>query len=168
MVYQRAQNIFEEMIRQFTLAGIPLPLGKIDTRLHFSRSSTRLGSCRKERGMYKISLSVYILEDKEAVQSTIAHELVHTCRGCMNHGSSFQRTGRMVETKLGIPVSSKASREESERSGIKDAYIKKARYRIRCRNCDAVLYRQKKSALVLNPDRYRCGKCGGRLSVEVL
>ena len=168
MVYQKAQNIFEDMIRQFALAGITLPLRQIDTRLHFSRSSTRLGSCKKDRGIYKISLSVYILEDKEAVRSTIAHELVHTCRGCMNHGTSFQRIGRMVEAKLGIPVSSKASREESERSGIKDAYIKKARYRISCSNCDAVLYRQKKSALVMNPNRYRCGKCGGRLYVEVL
>lgn len=168
MVCQRAQNILEEMIRQFAQAGIPIPLGQIDSQLYFSRSSTRMGSCRKERGVYRISLSVHILEDEETVRNTIAHELVHTCRGCMNHGVSFQRIGRQVEGKLGIPVRSKASQEESERSGIKDAYIKKARYRISCRSCGAVLYRQKKSALVMNPSRYRCGKCGGGLSVEAL
>ncbi len=164
--YDRAQNIFSDLIEQFLQAGIPLPRRQIDRTLYLTRASTRLGSCKKENGIYRISLSVYILKDEKTVRNTLAHELVHTCRGCMNHGANFRRIGHQVENMLGISVNRTASREESEQSGIRDAYRQKVRYEIRCIKCGNSYYRQKKSALVKNPERYRCGKCGGRLYVE--
>ncbi len=164
--YLHAQHIFIELIRMFAAGGIPVPVTKIDRTLKLSRSSTRLGTCRKEKGIYRISISEYILEDEETVRNTLAHELVHTCRGCMNHGVTFQRIGQLVEKTFGIEVNRTATREESERSGIREAYENKARYRIICRRCGAVFYRQKRSKLVTHPGNYRCGKCGGILRVE--
>ena len=164
--YDKARKIFQDLIIQFLQAGIPLPRKQIDSRLYLNRASTRLGSCTKENGIYRISLSCYILGDEITVRDTLAHELVHTCRGCMNHGPNFQRISHQVERELGIPVNRTASREESERSGIRDAYRQKIRYRIQCTKCGNTYYRQKKSVLVKNPERYRCGKCKGKLNVE--
>ena len=166
ILYERAQYLFQQMTKRFQDAGIPIPSDKINRNLRLSRATAKMGSCKKQNDRYTISLSVYILEDEESVRNTLAHELVHTCEGCMNHGAGFQRIGKMVEERLGIPVNRTATKEESERSGIKDVYRMKAGYRVRCENCGAVIYRQRKSALIKHPERYRCGNCGGRWIAE--
>ncbi|MDO4976696.1 MAG: SprT-like domain-containing protein [Eubacteriales bacterium] len=159
-----AQTIFEELRKDFIRVGIPIPDERIAKNLHFMNSVSALGRCKKENGIFMIFLSRYAMEDEKQVRTTLAHELVHTINGCMNHGKTFHRYGSMVERKLGIQVETKASKEESELSGIAEARIQKAKYVILCEGCGEKIYRQKKSNVVIHPERYRC-KCGGTLKL---
>ena len=59
--YDKARKIFQDLIIQFLQAGIPLPRKQIDSKFYLNRASTRLGSCTKENGIYRISLSCYIM-----------------------------------------------------------------------------------------------------------
>lgn len=160
----KAQVIFEQLRIDFINAGIPIPNDKIARNLQYMNSVSALGRCKKENDFYFIYLSRYAMEDEEQIRATLAHELVHTIYGCMNHGKTFHRYGNMVERKLGIQIESKASQEASEISGIAEARIEKARYVIHCEKCGEKIYRQKRSNVVMHPERYRC-KCGGKLRI---
>ena len=163
------ESILEELIRAYKVIGIPVPDRKIARKIIYSRSTTKLGSCKldKKTGEYQISLSVYALKDPEEIRKTLAHELIHTLPGCMNHQAAFHRYAAIVEHSLGIPVETRATRDSQQRSGIAKARMAKVKYMIRCTQCDYAYYRMKRSALVLHPERYRCGKCGGKLEVYV-
>ena len=39
-------------------------------------------------------------------------------------------------------------------------------YRIVCRECGMEIIRRRRCKLVENTDRYRCGKCGGKLEIR--
>ena len=63
-----------------------------------------------------------------------------------------------VNAAYGLNVK-RAADDES----IPEDLLPKPKYIIKCRGCDAELHRQRLSPLVKRPNRYRCGKCGGRL-----
>lgn len=164
-MYTKAQSIFQQLIEEFLRAGIPLDRSCIQEELHFSNTLTSLGKCKKTGDLYTIYLSRHAMQDDNQIKNTLAHELIHTLPSCMNHGKRFHYYGNLLEKKLGISIASKASKQESEKSGIQQAYQDKAKYKVVCSDCGYTIYRQKKSALISSPHKYRCGKCRGKLKI---
>lgn len=167
----RCQEIFEEVVEEFDFNDIPIA-DSVDMILHFNKTISALGCCKWKRinnkCYYAIYLSEYALEDEELIRNTIAHELVHTCPHCKNHGKYFKQYGAMVKTKLGYNIQTKAGEKEAKKSGIKDAITAKAKYYIKCCDCGQGFYRMKRSKVVAYPSEYRCGRCGGHLKVKTL
>lgn len=159
------EQILHNLINQYLAIGIPLHPDQINPKISYTNSLTVLGKCKKQDGRYTIYLSRHALKDQEQIRNTLAHELIHTLYGCMNHGKKFHYYAAIIQKKLGIHIDSRASKSEAENSGIKEAYRENARYKIVCNDCGAIIYRQKRSSLIVNPSRYRCGKCGGKLIV---
>ena len=91
--------------------------------------------------------------------------LYFTIDGAMSHGARFHAYGSIVERHLGIPITSRADRESAEKSGITDARMAKARYKIVCNNCGQAIYRLRRCKLTDHPESYRCSACGGRFTV---
>lgn len=165
-----AQRIFEQLMEDFMKAGIPLKKENIDPKLQYSRSLTRLGQCnrkidpRTKKERYTIILSQHAMKDENQIRNTLAHELIHTLPRCMNHGKTFHKYGNLVEEKLGIAIDAKATKEESKNSGIEDAYVEHANYKMVCQGCGYEFYRQKMSPLIRTivntPERVTCKNCG--------
>lgn len=158
------QDIFDRLRMEFIKNRIPIPDKIIDSKLYYMSSISALGKCKNQDGQYKIYLSRYAMNDEKQIEATLAHELVHTIYGCMNHGVKFKKYAAIVYDRLGIQVDTRASKEQAEISGITDAKINHAKYVIQCQECGTKIYRQKRSNLVLHPERYRC-KCGGILKL---
>lgn len=86
-----------------------------------------------------------------ATASTVRHELIHVHRLNVaddpSHGEAFRRLADRLDTDVHC-----------------DRFVAPAWW-VDCEACDARLARYRRSKLVKHPDRYRCGSCGGRLTV---
>lgn len=83
---------------------IDVPYGEVIEWKVNTRAKARWGQAcvlKTVRGKnkYGININIDLLDERnpvEALQSTIAHELLHTCPKCMNHGELWKRHARLV------------------------------------------------------------------------
>lgn len=135
------------------------------------RAKTRWGVCRKDvdiRGeyVYKIKISPRLLEDDvpdKSAEETMIHEILHSCKNCMNHGREWKALANKVNTTYGYNIGRVASHSDM---GIEPEPMN-YKYIIRCRKCHAEGGFMRAGSVVKNPGRYKC-KCGGDLDVICL
>ena len=160
----RLEKLMEEAIEELHRIHI-YPAENIAGIKANSRAKRRLGCCKKSEKMgkaeYQIEISAMMEErtDQE-IKEIIHHELLHTCKGCLNHGQKWKLLADKVNNAYGYHIKTRA-----EMPGSEDRQKRHFRYEIRCTKCGNTGYRMKKSKVVMQPDHYRCSKCGGRLSV---
>ena len=120
-----------------------------------TRAVRRLGCCIREQGTFTLELSAALLQQPDdEICETLAHELLHTCYGCQNHGKRWKSYAAKMNAAYGYHIA---------RTGKAPAApVRPAPYRLRCANCGAELLRYRRSPLVDHPERYRC-RCGGAL-----
>ena len=110
-------------------------------------------------GVFDISISEILLQDDvddQQVKNTIAHELLHTVEGCMNHGRYWHKLARLVNERC--PQYNIKDRTSAEEKGIHIEY----KYILRCTKCGAQAGRHRRSRFVDHPENYICSKCGGK------
>ncbi|MEG1858582.1 MAG: SprT-like domain-containing protein [Pseudoflavonifractor sp.] len=125
-----------------------------------TRAVTRFGCCVKKGAEYTIEVSDRLLDHPAALRATLAHELLHTCRGCGNHGAQWKAYAARLGAALGCRI---ARTDTCQALGIPDR--KPVNHLLRCTACGLEIPRTKASPLVQHPERYRC-KCGGRLELD--
>ena len=126
------------------------------------RARTRLGCCRSAPEGHTVELSAALLEsDERAVCQVLAHEVLHTCPGCANHGPRWRRWAALMSERYGYRI---RRTDSFEALGLPDS--RPARYLVVCRACGRTISRMKRSPLVEHPERYRC-RCGGSLYVTI-
>ena len=146
---------------QARAAGIPVS-ENIDPHVNVNtRAKTRFGQCTKKNGHYTIELSSRLLSAPErSCRQTLAHELIHTCPGCGNHGALFKKYADILNRKCGYSISRTNTAEEMGITVEKSE--RTVNYIIECQKCGQRITRSRYSAVIANPARYRC-RCGGTL-----
>ena len=151
-------KLAKQCIDDLLLAGIPLrPVRnwKISTK-----SKCQWGLCKAVgNGIFDIHISARLLQDDVddwATKNTIAHELLHTVEGCMNHGRHWHKLARLVCERY--PQYNIKGRTSAEEKCICMEY----KYILQCTGCKSKIGRLKRSRLVEHPEIYVCSKCGGR------
>ena len=126
-----------------------------------TRAKRRFGMCTKTKDGFSIELSAVLLDVPEiSCRQVLAHELIHTCRGCYNHGKLFHKYAEKMNAAYGYEIKSTNTPEEL---GIKDTSAEKPpKYIIVCTKCGYQYLRSRTCPLVENPSRYLC-RCGGKL-----
>ena len=126
------------------------------------RARTRFGCCIRREGRYTIELSAQLAEQgsEDAILQVLAHEVLHTCYGCSNHGARWKGYAQRMNSIYGYRIRRTDNYEEL---GIEDH--RPVRYYVVCAKCGRRIPRMKRSPLVDHPERYRCA-CGGALRVE--
>lgn len=159
------ESCIQELIAECRECKIPVS-GKIDPEVRINkRARSRFAACKREKGLngetYKIEIGEALLTAEEKVIRTVlAHELLHTCRGCYNHGSRWKKYAYQMNQNYGYRIKTTATYEEL---GLKaPERQKKINYMITCQKCGKIFYRQKRSRLIANITQYRC-RCGGTL-----
>ena len=110
-------------------------------------------------GVFDISISEVLLQDDvsdQAAKNTIAHELLHTVDGCMNHGKYWHKLAKLVNERC--PGYNVRSRTSAEDKGIQIEY----KYLLRCKGCGTIAGRHKRSRFVEHYEQYICAKCGNK------
>jgi len=126
------------------------------------RARTRFGCCVRRGGGYTIELSDQLARQggEEVVLRVLAHEVLHTCYGCSNHGARWRGYAQRMNEAYGYQI---RRTDNYSQLGIQDD--RPVRYWVVCRQCARRIPRMKRSPLVDHPEHYRC-PCGGTLRVE--
>ena len=154
-------GLLARVIEQARQAGIPVS-AYIDPKVRVNyRARSRFGCCVQKNGRYYIEVAEQLLGTKEeAVCQVLAHEVLHSCRGCANHGLRWKDYAARMNEQYGYEV---ARTDTFEKLGLADQ--RPIRYLVVCRSCGQTMSRMRRSALVEHPERYRC-RCGGTLEVR--
>jgi len=124
-----------------------------------ARMTRKWGSFRVKRSpsgeeqQLRISRNAIDEHGFDEVKQTIRHEAVHAHQHQEGYGLSHDWTFRKWCDEFDISVHV-------------DKPSSKANYHIICENCGIVGKRQQRSKIVKNPERYKCGECGGKLHSE--
>lgn len=122
--------------------------------------------------IFKIEIQPNMLADgleDRVPKNTIMHELIHTCKGCFNHGPEFQSRAGIVNRRLGYNVHTTSDSEQLKAAGVvlkETAY----NYGIVCDKCGYMVQKRKRwsSTLERIGDFRHGGMCGGNLHVVSL
>lgn len=158
MEQEKLDKLLAEVLALARAAGIPVS-GRIDPRVAVNRRArTRFGCCRGSRSGYTIELSAHTLRGgEEAVRRVLAHEVLHTCPGCADHGARWRAWAAVLGRALGCQL---RRTDTFESLGLTDD--RPVRYLLECARCGRRIARMRRSPLVDHPERYRCA-CGGAL-----
>lgn len=151
-------GLLQEVAKQAEEVGIPISK-RIEPHVTINRRAVnRLGCCKRKGEGYLIELSARVAEGpKESCRETLAHELLHTCYGCRNHGKRWKGYAARMNDAYGYAIARAAT---NEAMGVGEG--RPYRYLLRCDRCGAEFGRYRASALTRHPERYRC-KCGGKI-----
>jgi len=158
----RYNRLLQEVILEAKQLNIPISQN-IDPNVIINTRAKRFGQCKRRGDKFLIELSSIFdqAEDKMAKQ-TLAHEILHTCPGCLNH----QALWKSHVSKMNRAYRYNISRTNScENIGVTREILTNAKYVIECQKCHNIVYKDRISGVIRNPEKYHC-KCGGRLTVN--
>lgn len=150
--------LLQSVAAELREAGIPVS-SETEQQVRVNRrAKKRYGSCIRKGKSFVIELSAYLENAEEKIVRTVlAHELLHTCPGCLNHGARWKAYAAQARTRCGYETARTASY-----GVLPKTEPKPVKYLLQCQSCGALIPRQRMSRLVRAPWRYRC-KCGGKL-----
>lgn len=160
---ENPEALLRQVLCQAKALGIPVS-EKVDpiVRINY-RAKARFGICRETRKGFQIEISGFVAEGPEqAILQVIAHEILHTCPGCRNHGARWKCWAEKMNKAWGYRIRSVSTADELGLEQDSFSKHRTALYCLECAACGAIFERYRKSRLVREPGRYRC-RCGGAL-----
>ncbi|WP_312091577.1 SprT-like domain-containing protein [Aminipila sp.] len=162
-------NLFKEVLKEANNLNLPVSKKIKNDIIINKRAKSRFGCCKKIRkGLsesYELELSDRLLRCEEKfIKQTLAHEILHTCPGCGNHGELWKAYADQMNKTYGYHIK---RTDTAQQLGIEEDTANKNRllkenYILICKGCGATIFRRRMSSVVKNPSKYRC-KCGGKL-----
>jgi len=154
---------------QATRLNIPISEHTNPHVLWNTRSTKRLGCCYTGKDKnYKYTIEISASLPRAGIKqclNTLAHEILHTCPDCHNHGSLWKSYAARMSRTYGYDIHRVT---DATANGI--ALPKRNvtyHWQITCQSCGNRFFRQRDCSVTSHPDQYRCAKCHtGRLKVE--
>ena len=131
-----------------------------------NRAKSRWGLCETLCNGYRIQINGELLDEENSeagLEETILHELLHTCKGCMNHGKEWKALAAKVNQKYGYNIKTQMTACEK---GVKVRYNSMAGiylYAVKCPDCGRIWKFDEQSDVVENPGFWRCVNCHSKL-----
>lgn len=153
------------VIREAQELNIPVPDNISNNVTVNPRPKKRYGCCRKINGRFQIEISEFLLKcDPDKVRGVIAHEVLHTCRDCYNHGNKWKEYAERMNERYGYNIKRISTNEEMGISPQEsdDNNASKIKYIIKCQRCGREYPRQRFTCVMKKINAYRCS-CGGKL-----
>ncbi len=165
MKQQELNRYLQDVISQCKKIKLPVSNYIEPEVLINKRAKKRFGACKKTTKGFAIEISVFMLHaDPVYIKNILAHEVLHTCHGCQNHGKKWKMYATAMNNAYGYNITTTSS---YEKMGLeRPPQQKKYKYMIQCQNCGKIIYRERKSKLITHTDYYRC-KCGGFLKCYI-
>lgn len=154
------QEIAKECMKE--LDNIGIEYGNIKLFEVNTRAKKRWGQCRRVCGEYSINISERLLDEETPIKSlkeTILHEILHTCKGCMNHGELWKRYAMKMNRAYGYNIKRCNSSEEKGVKVLKE--VREIKHQFVCKGCGQTINRMRESKFTKYYNYYSCGRCGG-------
>lgn len=149
------------------LDNIGIEYGNIIDFTVNTRAKKRWGQCKTVPGGYSINISSVLLDernDEKGLKETILHELLHSCKDCMNHGNSWKQLAQKVNKTYGYNI--KRTSSVADKGVLEETRPPVINHKVVCLDCGHVYTRTNASKLITNTSHYRCGCCHGKLKLE--
>ncbi len=151
-------SLLKQVIKEARNIKIPVSRAINPTVSINSRVKRRFGSCKSNAFGHTVEIAERVVSSGEfAIKEILAHEILHTCFGCKNHGERWKRYAARMNEVYGYNISRTTS---CEALGIEDDA--KPRYILACEKCGVEFKRIKKTRFVEHPEHYHCS-CGGKI-----
>ena len=157
------QKIARECMTELDNLGIEY--GNIKSFEINTRAKKRWGQCKAVTDGYTINISIRLLDEDTPLKSlkeTVFHEILHTCKGCFNHGEMWKRYALKINKAYGYNIKRCTSASEKGVERITEA--KQIKHKFVCENCGQVINRLKESKFTKYYTRYKCSACGGKFT----
>lgn len=158
-------KLFEQVRKEARELNIPVPENIIEEIFINKRPKKRFGCCHFKDGKFLIEISEFILgcgEDK--VRGVLAHELLHTCKNCCDHGNTWKKYARLINEAYGYDIKRVSSFEDMGIDKAENSCEDKIKYIIKCNKCGKEYPRQRFTCVMKKINAYRC-QCGGTLTL---
>ena len=144
------------------LDAIGVQYGNIIDVIVNYRAHRRWGQCSVVPGGYTIEISSVLLDernDETGLMNTILHELIHSVKGCMNHGAKWKAIAAKVKAAYGYNIKRTSNAAEK---GVDEATRPiEYKYIFKCKGCGCTVRRERASKFVQYYQHYHCAVCGG-------
>lgn len=162
------QRLFEEVKLEAKKLNIPISNNIKEEIVINKRAKSRFGCCKKIREGLKVSFEIEISErilacDDRIIKQTLAHELLHTCARCDNHGEFWKYYAEQMNKTYGYKISRVARAESLGIESKVETRTLEDRYIVVCEKCGQRIARTRMSNVIKYPNLYRC-RCGGHLT----
>lgn len=166
--------LYLEVIDDMDALDIPYSKNIVEVTIN-RRAKARWGLCRRRGNNYYIQIAESLLDDSiddMGAKNTIAHEIIHTCPGCMNHGTTW----KMYADRLSVFGYLIKRTDSAEDKGVKQEVVDKTyKYIVTCGSCGSVVAKNRRSTDIIKEllngnryGRYCCARCKStRLHVSV-
>lgn len=167
---ERLTILLQEVIQEARALQIPVS-SLIEEKVKVNgRPKKRFGCCRKKQNGFEIEVSRFLLEEEgcseKILKGVLAHEVLHTCPGCYEHGTRWKTYAAQMNQAYGYRIKRVNSfaemgmpQREAELTGRRQI-----RYVIQCKKCGRQYPRQRFTCVMQKISAYRC-QCGGELEL---
>lgn len=189
---EKLTKLYEECLNELKSIGIDMKknkkIGEISITLA-KRNVKRYGCCKQSEPKkecyhteirnhrkikifdvflkHEIEISKWVMKlNDNIIKNTIMHELIHCMPYCNNHGKEFKRYAQYINSQLGYEIKRLGNKERDYEKSNVNFDVKtniKYNYKIKCKNCGLIFYRQRLNKNLIRD--YRCGKCKGKLEL---
>ncbi|MGN0704647.1 MAG: SprT-like domain-containing protein [Lentihominibacter sp.] len=168
MNIEKLNEVLKEVIQEARNLKIPVPFTISEQIKVNPRPKKRFGCCRKKGDRFVIEISEFILKcADDKIRGVIAHEVLHTCEGCYEHGSLWKKYASQMNSAYGYNIKRTSSFEEMGIQHDTSEDTSRIKYIIKCEKCGREYPRQRYTCVMQKIKAYRCS-CGGRLYVITL
>lgn len=159
-------TVLKKVICEAREVKIPVPYHICEEVFINPRPKKRFGCCKKQEDQFLIEISEFVLaSSEEAIKGILAHEVLHTCPGCYEHGARWKEYAARMNETYGYRIKRVSTRRElglpQQEGETEDGKI---RYIIKCNRCGREYPRQRYTCIMKKINAYRCN-CGGKLTV---
>lgn len=156
----------------FDVHSLGINTGKINSITINNRAKKRWGQTTKHTdGSFSININGSLLNDSlddMAAKNTIAHEILHTCKGCFDHQALWQSYADKMNSAYGYNIKRCTSAAEKGLESVGRIRNESYKYTITCTCCGGKTYYKRASKVIQHPEWFRCGRCNGKLKVADL
>lgn len=101
----RIQKIFDKCFRIMEKENIPIAKNIDRTIKINNRYKSTLATCSLVEKQYIIEINGHILKtNTKTLEEILLHELIHTIKGCFNHGTKFKQYCKQLNNKYGYDI----------------------------------------------------------------
>lgn len=160
------QKIATICLEEVRAAGIaPGNISRFAVNPRFTR---KWGQCVYRSCTYIIEIAPFLLDSStpvDVLKNTLIHEILHSCKGCMNHGATWKAHADRINARYGYSISRLVQAEEIAACKEAGTYNYTPRresykYTITCNGCGQTIKRKRESEFARFPNMWHCGRCG--------
>lgn len=157
---------FDTMVNEvyISLRQRNIPIKNCPVIVSYRLKSAFGNTCYRKRGdvvTYTIKIASFLVENgsERGIKSTIAHEFIHTCDGCMNHGALWKRYASMVSDLYDISRANKMEDKGISQNVANTIHNSNIKYIVKCTACNREWKYKRMCKTIQVLDRCSCPYC---------